>query len=77
MSDWGVIAKSTSSFNSYVPLEYHSDYLKRLPTEESVVEYDVPSRKNSVTEKGDPLDFCETLKSERTYVSGNDSLSDL
>jgi len=71
-SDWTI--KNNENFQFFVPLEYNSTFLDRLPTEHSEYDY-VTSRKNSIyeIERKVSLDSIETLKSEITYVSQNDA----
>ena len=58
--------KKNKSFEIYVPLEYKSDYLERLPEEKSIIIYNEISRKNSDAED---ITIGELVKSEVTYKS--------
>ena len=75
-NDWTPVNSNSDYFHVYVPLKYESNYLNRLPTEESVIEYGALSRKESlnVDESNSSPDSLETIKSEYTYVAKTDKI---
>ncbi len=76
LTDWRPVTSRDGYFKTYVPLEYKSEYLNRLETEESVVEYEtVNSRKSSISSalSTDPFGSLETIKSEITYAIKGES----